>query len=167
MDSATKIRIYYDFLVVASGVTCVFCTIFFHICSYPIAKEKGQTQDFRIDWMLHESKKITNASSVIVVGAGATGIELATNVAAKHHGVAVKIIEQEDLLPRYPSLVVLRIGFFQLKKVRDYVIQQLQSLGITLLTNHKVENIETNGTGYYVSTNKSKKLEVFLLNYTL
>ncbi|KAH3762259.1 serine/threonine-protein kinase STE20 [Pelomyxa schiedti] len=141
IDMQTQIRIMYDFLVIATGVT------------YPIVKEKGETQEFRAEWMLNEAKKIEKASSVIIVGGGATGIEFAANMASKWRGLNVKIIEHHLLLPRYPPLV------------RDYVTQNLQSVGVTVLCGHHVESINAipNGNGFYVITDKSHRLEADLV----
>ncbi|KAM0354869.1 hypothetical protein ACHAPU_000705 [Fusarium lateritium] len=101
----------YDYLVISTGA------------EQPApARLHATSKDNAIGELRGFQQRITNADRIAVIGGGAVGIELATEIKARHPDKDVTLIHSgQQLLPRFGP------------KLHDHVLAALQSQGIEVL----------------------------------
>ncbi|MBI6630884.1 NAD(P)/FAD-dependent oxidoreductase [Pontibaca salina] len=103
--------------------------------SYP-APFKPQTDDIA-DFRASQNAirtRVSQAQTIVIVGAGPVGVELAGEIASAHPAISVTLVsEQDHLLPGHPP----RLGRMLRRK--------LQSLGVELIVNRRAVKIPGEG----------------------
>lgn len=96
---------------------------------FPLAKSVNALSiKERNDELKASTNKLSKASSVLIIGAGAVGVELAGEVAAKHPHITVTLAEAgETVLGGYSE------------KAQRKVTEQLESLGVVIKPNRRFE----------------------------
>ncbi len=109
-----------DYIVLATGSSY----------AAPFKPEGDSIADFR-KASKDVSAQLATAQSVVVVGAGAVGTELAGEVAAVHPGKEITLVSSNDaLFPMYP------------KKLGMQLKQKLERGGVTVVLGQRVENLQ-------------------------
>lgn len=114
-------RVMADYVVVATGSGY----------AVPFKPQSDDTNEFRQE-LASVTRQIVESDHVIIVGAGAVGVELAGEIKAVFSGKAVSLVSDADrLFPRYP------------RKLHDSLVSKLTQLDVRLHLGKKVANLES------------------------
>lgn len=125
-DGAQR-HVFYDQLVIATGS---------RISSGLPLKLTGSSDTTLAAWK-DLQKRVEEASSIVVAGAGPTGVEVAGEIAAKYGAAKEVTLVMSGHLPLEGSLA----------SVRGVVDKDLQKLGVKLIKNARVTESKTDGNG--------------------
>lgn len=115
-----------DYILVATGLT--YASPF---------KPSGETVDDSVKANNETSKLLADAKSVVIVGAGAVGEELAGEIATAQPDKRITQISSDaSLFPAYPA------------KMGQSLIAKLEGLGVTIVLGQRVENLERTDVPY-------------------
>jgi len=122
VDSSKKNKtIKFDYLILATGTTY----------QYPVSASHDEyTLHGRMAGWHVQAKKVEDASSILILGGGAVGTELAAEIVC-HYGStkSITVVDAADrLVPLFP------------KSVSDYAQQWLQSRGVHLKLGQKLQS---------------------------
>ncbi len=122
--ATNKNSITYDYLLIAAGSE----TNFFN--NKKIKKIAYKLDD--IADAIKITKEVNNYKSILIVGGGYTGVEIATNLKVNYPDKDIIIIEKNSvILQALPA------------SMQEYVINNLKKLNINVITNSAIENIDT------------------------
>ncbi|KAJ7279400.1 hypothetical protein C8J57DRAFT_1059005 [Mycena rebaudengoi] len=94
----------------------------------PSSPAYGGTKPESIAWLKRKQKTIEDASTVLVVGGGALGIQFASDIAAIHPGKQVTLLHSRSrLLPRFDEVM------------HTEILQSLESANVDVILGERVE----------------------------
>ncbi|KAH8807546.1 hypothetical protein F5884DRAFT_343156 [Xylogone sp. PMI_703] len=148
VDLADGRSIPYEYLVVATGAA-----------QPPPTRLRSTSREGAIEELQTFQQQIESARNIAVVGGGAAGIELLTDIKDTYPNKEVTLIHsRSQLLPRFGP------------KLHEYVFQELKKYGISILLNErpKIPSAGTNGESQNVLTlsDGSKKVFDLILSCT-
>ncbi|MEX0284081.1 MAG: NAD(P)/FAD-dependent oxidoreductase [Paracoccaceae bacterium] len=109
-----------DYVVVATGSSY----------AAPFKPAGDSIADFRVAHAA-VSAKLAAAKSVVIVGAGAVGTELAGEIAAARPHVAITLVSSDDrLFPMYPT------------KLGEALQRKLEGAGVTVVTGQRAQDLQ-------------------------
>jgi NADH dehydrogenase FAD-containing subunit len=132
-----------DFIVLATGSSY----------AAPFKPSGDSIQDFR-DAHAAVSAQLSNANSVVIVGAGAVGTELAGEIATARPGTRITLISSDDtLFPMYPRRMGARLK------------SKLEKLGVTIILGQRVQDLQRLDHPYKgaVTLTDGRKIEADLI----
>lgn len=140
VDSVTKSskKLDFDYLVVATGST------FNHPISASVEESTVETRT--IGWR-KASQQIHSASSILILGGGAVGTELAAELVDFYPGKKIALVDASPrLVPIFP------------KSVSAYAEKWLRSKGVRLILGHLLESWDTKGCTFKNGTKSNADL---------
>lgn len=132
-----KEKISYDYLVISSGSKY----------SFPF-KDHDALTAHRADKLRAHYSQLESSKTVLIIGGGLSGVELAGEIVEKYPNKKVTIVHAMDrLMERQP------------KKASNYVENFLKKKGVKIIFNELVEYGKKKGRGDIYVTNKKNKIQ--------